>query len=113
MSDDPWDAPRDNTPLGGDSHRITSSGKPEQPGQPGQPGPGGPGPGPGQPLQFGISGLLALTTVVAVVFGVLRWLGISTQAAWVVLLLMVVGGIGAVALVWAIAQSAGRHDGDD
>ena len=64
------------------------------------------------PLQFGIGGLLALTTVVAIVFGVLRWLGISTQAAWIVLLVMIVGGIAAVALVWAIAQSTDRRNDD-
>jgi hypothetical protein len=91
MTEDPWDAPRDDAAVG----------------EPGQPGPG-----PG-PLQFGISSLLVLTTVVAALFGGLRWLGISSQAAMILLLLMVVGGIGAVALVWAIAQSADRRNGDD
>ncbi len=96
MSRDPWDAGHDADANHAASPERNAGDRPWRPG----------------PLQFGIGGLLTLTTIVAIVFGALRWLGISTRAAWIVLLVMVVGGIAAVAMVWAIAQTTDRRNDD-
>ncbi len=58
-----------------------------------------------QPLQFTLRGLLALTAVVALLFGTLRWLEVSATASAVVLVILIVAVAAAVALFAAIARA--------
>ena len=58
-----------------------------------------------RPLQFGLRSLLALTAVVALFFGVLRWFEVPPLASAVVLLILCVGAAAALGLVAAIAAS--------
>ena len=60
------------------------------------------------PLQFGLRSMLAITAAVGLLFGTLRWLGVSPQAAAVVLVILIVSVAAALALVVAIA---GTTDG--
>jgi hypothetical protein len=58
-----------------------------------------------QPLQFGLRSLLTASVVVAMVFGTLRWLGVSATASALVLVILVVAVAAAVALFAAIARA--------
>ena len=55
------------------------------------------------PLQFTVRALLGMMVAVSVLFGTLRWLGVSTTASAVVLVILVLGLLAAVALLAAIA----------
>ena len=63
-----------------------------------------------RPLQFSLRSLLMAMVVTALLFGTLRWLGVSPFASGVVLVILIVGVAMAVALLVAIAGSA---DGDE
>ena len=65
---------------------------------------------PRRPLQFSLRSLLMAMVVTAVLFGTLRWLGVSPFASGVVLVILIVGVAMAVALLVAIA---GSGDGDE
>lgn len=56
------------------------------------------------PLQFGISTLLWLTVAVALVFGTLRWLQVSTTASLIVMAVLAISTILVVILVAAISR---------
>ncbi len=56
-----------------------------------------------RPLQFSLRWLLGLTAAVALLFGMLRWLEVSTTASVVVLVILIAAGIAAVTLLAAIA----------
>ena len=62
------------------------------------------------PLQFGLRTLLGVTTAVAILFGVLRWLNVPPRAGLLVLVVAVAGALAAVGLVAVIA---GWGSGDD
>jgi predicted RND superfamily exporter protein len=63
------------------------------------------------PLQFSLATLLAVTTGLAMLFGALNWMGISTQAGAIVLIVVALSALAAVGLVVAIASA--RDDGED
>ena len=65
---------------------------------------------PGRPLQFSLRSLFVVTTVTALLFGTLRWLGVSAFGSGVVLAVLVVGVATAVALLVAIAHSADDNE---
>jgi hypothetical protein len=58
-----------------------------------------------RPLQFTLRGLFGLTLAVALLFGTLRWLGVSPTASAVVLVILIVAVAAAVALLAAIAAA--------
>lgn len=60
-------------------------------------------PPPKPPLQFSIRALLGLMLAVCLLFGTLRWLGVSTTASAVVLVILVLGMLAAVGLLVAIS----------
>jgi hypothetical protein len=64
-----------------------------------------------RPLQFRLRTLLVITAAVALLFGTLRWLGVSPQGSAVVLVILLVSVAAALGLVAAIAGIPG--DGDD
>ncbi len=55
------------------------------------------------PLQFGLRTMLIVTSVVAMLFGTLRWLEVSTRASVMILVILVVSVLAALALVASIA----------
>jgi hypothetical protein len=61
------------------------------------------------PLQFGLRSLLVVTAAVAVLFGTLRWLGVTPFASAIVLVIIVVSVAAALGLVVAIASSADQQ----
>ncbi len=61
---------------------------------------------PRPPLQFGLGSLLALTAMVSVLCGILRWAEVPPGAMVMVLLILVVSIVAAVGLVVAIARSS-------
>jgi hypothetical protein len=56
------------------------------------------------PPQFSIRGLLLLTAAVALLFGTMRWLGVSPEASALVLVVLMIAGLGAVALLVTILR---------
>jgi hypothetical protein len=56
------------------------------------------------PLQFSIRGILLLTAAVALLFGTMRWLGVSPAASALVLVVLIVAGLAAVGLLVAILR---------
>ncbi len=56
------------------------------------------------PLQFGIRGLLLLTTAMALLFGTLRWLGVSPEASGFILVVLIIAAAAAVGLLVAILR---------
>jgi hypothetical protein len=69
--------------------------------------PPAPDPTPSQPpLQFRLRSLIWITVVCALIFGVMRWLGVSSQAATLVLVILIVDVLAAVGLVMVIASSS-------
>ncbi len=67
-----------------------------------------------RPLQFRLSALLVLTAVVAVLFGLLRWVGVPPQAGAVVLVVLVIGALAALGLIAAVfSGSSGGHSWRD
>jgi len=57
-----------------------------------------------RPLQFGIGTLLGLTLVVAVLFGLLRWMGVTPLQGAIVLAILAVTLLAAVVLIAAITK---------
>ena len=57
------------------------------------------------PLQFSLKALLTLPVVVGLVFGTLRWLGVSPLASAIVLAILTVSAVAAVGLLAAIARA--------
>ena len=55
-------------------------------------------------IQIGLRTLLGITAAVALLFGVLRWLGAPAEASLLVLVVLTVGAIAAVGLMVAIAR---------
>ena len=60
---------------------------------------------PPRPLQFTIRALLGLTVAVALVFGTLKWVGLSPRESLTVTAILAVGALAAVGLILAIASS--------
>jgi hypothetical protein len=56
------------------------------------------------PLQFSLRGLLLLTAAVAVLFGTLRWLGVSPEASGFILVVLVIAAAAAIGLMVAILR---------
>jgi spore maturation protein SpmB len=56
-------------------------------------------------IQIRLSTLFWVTAVVAVLFGVLRWLGVPPRASLLVLVVMLAGATAAVGLVVVLARS--------
>jgi hypothetical protein len=56
-----------------------------------------------RPLQFSLRSLLLLMVAVSVLFGTLRWLGVSPLGSGMVLVILIVGALAAVGLLAAIA----------
>jgi hypothetical protein len=63
-------------------------------------------PRPSRPFQYGIGTLLGLMFVVAVVFGLLRWMGASPAQCAIVLAIIIVSLLAAVALIAAISKTS-------
>lgn len=59
-----------------------------------------------KPLQFRLRSLLGITVAVALLFGLLRWLGVPPQTSALVLVLLTVSLAAAVGLVAVIARSS-------
>ncbi len=59
-----------------------------------------------RPLQFSIRSMLGLMTAVSVLFGTLRWLGVTPAASAMVLLILTVAVLAALGLIAAIAHAA-------
>jgi hypothetical protein len=57
------------------------------------------------PLQFSLKALLALPVVVGLVFGTLRWLGVSPLANAIILVILTVSAAAAIGLLAALAGS--------
>ena len=55
------------------------------------------------PLQFSLKALLTLPVVVGLVFGTLRWLGVSPLASAIVLAILAVSAAAALGLLAAVA----------
>jgi len=66
-------------------------------------------PRPDSPLQFRLGSLLVLSAAVALVFGLLRYAGVSARAAAVVLVVLVVGAVAGMGLIVAIFGPANRR----
>ena len=56
-----------------------------------------------RPLQFSLRSILGVMVAVSLLFGTMRWLGVSPQASGIVLVILIVGSLAAVALLAAIA----------
>ncbi len=55
------------------------------------------------PLQFSLKALLALPVVVGLLFGTLRWLGVSPLACGIILAILTLSAVAAIALLAALA----------
>lgn len=62
---------------------------------------------PQPPLQFRLRAVLWITAATAILFAVLRWLGVPPQASLIVLVVLAVSVAAALALVAVIAASVG------
>jgi hypothetical protein len=62
-------------------------------------------PSPKPPLQIGLRGALALTTLLAVVFAALRWLNLDVRTSGLIAGVIGLALLAAVALVAAIANA--------
>jgi Flp pilus assembly protein TadB len=56
------------------------------------------------PLQFSLRGLFIVTTAVALVFGTLRWLGVSPEASGFILVVLIIAAAAAAGLMVAILR---------
>jgi hypothetical protein len=59
-----------------------------------------------RPFQYGISTLLTLTFLVAVLFGLLRWMGATPAQSAIVMAILTVSLLAAVALIAAIGKTS-------
>jgi uncharacterized membrane protein YccC len=59
-----------------------------------------------RPFQFGIGTLLGLTFVIAVLFGLLRWMGATPSQSAIVMAILIVSLLAAVALIAAISKTS-------
>ena len=67
-----------------------------------------------RPLQFRLRTLFGLTAAMAMLFGVLDWLGVPSEVSGVVLVVLIVSVLAALGLVVVIASSVtGKHDPDE
>jgi hypothetical protein len=57
------------------------------------------------PLQFGLRAMLGMMVAVSVLFGTMRWLGVSPTGGALVLVVLVLGSLAAVGLLASIANS--------
>ncbi len=57
------------------------------------------------PLQFGLKALLTLPVVVGLLFGTLRWLGVSPLACAIILAILTLSAAAAIGLLAALAGS--------
>jgi hypothetical protein len=62
-----------------------------------------------RPFQFGINTLLALTFFVAVLFGLLRWMGATPVQSLIVVAILTVAFLAAGALIITIAKTSDRR----
>ena len=66
------------------------------------------------PLQFTLPALFGVTAALAVLFGVLSWLGVPPLASFIVLVVLTVSVLAALGLVVVIAYSVtGEEDEDE
>ena len=63
---------------------------------------------PRAPLQFSLRAIMGITVAMALLFGTLRWLGVSPSACAMVLLILTVSVAAALGLVVAIAGTTDR-----
>jgi hypothetical protein len=61
------------------------------------------------PLQFSLKALLTLPIVVGLLFGTLRWLGVSPLACGVILAILAISAAAAIGLLAALAGSDDEH----
>ncbi len=64
-------------------------------------------------IQLRLQTLFWITAAVAVLFGTLRWLGVSPRASAIVLVILSVSVAAAVGLLVVIAASAGNSPGNE
>lgn len=69
--------------------------------------------GGGGPLQFGLRAMFAVTAALAMLFGVMSWLGVPPVARFVVLVVLAVSVPAAIALVVVIAGSVSDEKEED
>jgi hypothetical protein len=69
--------------------------------------------GGGRPLQFGLRAMFAVTAALAMLFGVMSWLGVPPVARLVVLVVLAVSVPAAIALVAVIAGSVSEEEDDE
>jgi hypothetical protein len=62
------------------------------------------------PLQFSLKALLTLPVVVGLVFGTLRWLGVSPLASGIILVILAISAVAAIGLLAALAGSDGDEE---
>jgi Flp pilus assembly protein TadB len=67
-----------------------------------------PGPSGRPPLQFSLKALLALPVLVGLVFGTLRWLGVSPLACGIILATVTLSAVAAIGLLAVLASSDDR-----
>jgi hypothetical protein len=58
------------------------------------------------PLQFSLKALLTLPIVVGLVFGTLRWLGVSPLACGIILAILTLSAVAAIGLLVALASGS-------
>jgi hypothetical protein len=61
-------------------------------------------PPPRPPLQYSLRGLFLLTLATALLFGTMRWFGVSPEASALVLVVLMIAGAAAVGLLIAILR---------
>ena len=65
------------------------------------------------PLQFTLPALFGITAALAVLFGVLSWLGVPPLASFIVLVVLTVSVLAALGLVVVIAGSVTGEEDDE
>ncbi|MBN2578150.1 MAG: hypothetical protein JXB10_04090 [Pirellulales bacterium] len=63
---------------------------------------------PSRPFQFGVGTLLGLMFVVAVLFGLLRWMGATPSQCLIVMAVLTVALLAAVALIATISRTSDK-----
>ena len=61
------------------------------------------------PLQFSLKALLTLPIIVGLLFGSLRWLGVSPLACGIILAILTLSAAAAIGLLAALAGSDDEH----
>ncbi|MFZ1933530.1 MAG: hypothetical protein WCB27_16405 [Thermoguttaceae bacterium] len=64
------------------------------------------------PLQFSLRALLTLPIAVGLLFGTLRWLGVSPLASGIILAILTLSAVAAIGLLVALAGSNDEDGGN-